>query len=141
MKQGVNGITKILFGAVFVAAGVLLIILGINRLVKLNAGKYVETQAKITKIETTLVSDEDGSHEEHEITVEYQVDGKKFVSRLSENPREFYEGMELTVLYDVDKPTTVVLPGKASSFIMMALCFVGVICGLIFIIKNGFFRK
>lgn len=136
MKQGVNGITKILFGAVFVAAGVLLIILGINRLVKLNAGKYVETQAKITKIETTLVSDEDGSHEEHEITVEYQVDGKKFVSRLSENPREFYEGMELTVLYDVDKPTTVVLPGKASSFIMMALGFVGVICGLMVIIKK-----
>lgn len=136
MKQGVNGITKILFGAVFVAAGVLLIILGINRLVKMNAGKYVETQAKITKIETTLVSDEDGSHEEHEITVEYQVDGKKFVSRLSENPREFYEGMELTVLYDVDKPTTVVLPGKASSFIMMALGFVGVICGLMVIIKK-----
>ena len=136
MKQGVNGITKILFGAVFVAAGVLLIILGINRLVKLNAGKYVETQAKITKIETTFVSDEDGSHEEHEITVEYQVDGKKFVSRLSENPREFYEGMELTVLYDIDKPTTVVLPGKASSFIMMALGFVGVICGLMVIIKK-----
>lgn len=136
MKQGVNGITKILFGAVFVAAGVLLIILGINRLVKMNAGKYVETQAKITKIETTLVSDEDGSHEEYEITVEYQVDGKKFVSRLSENPREFYEGMELTVLYDVDKPTTVVLPGKASSFIMMALGFVGVICGLMVIIKK-----
>lgn len=136
MKQGVNGITKILFGAVFVVAGVLLIILGINRLVKMNAGKYVETQAKITKIETTLVSDEDGSHEEHEITVEYQVDGKKFVSRLSENPREFYEGMELTVLYDVDKPTTVVLPGKASSFIMMALGFVGVICGLMVIIKK-----
>ena len=136
MKQGVNGITKILFGAVFVAAGVLLIILGINRLVKMNAGKYVVTQAKITKIETTLVSDEDGSHEEHEITVEYQVDGKKFVSRLSENPREFYEGMELTVLYDVDKPTTVVLPGKASSFIMMALGFVGVICGLMVIIKK-----
>ncbi len=136
MKQGVNGITKILFGAVFVAAGVLLIILGINRLVKMNAGKYVETQAKITKIETTLVSDEDGSHEEHEITVEYQVDGKKFVSCLSENPREFYEGMELTVLYDVDKPTTVVLPGKASSFIMMALGFVGVIGGLMVIIKK-----
>ena len=82
MKQGVNGITKILFGAVFVAAGVLLIILGINRLVKMNAGKYVETQAKITKIETTLVSDEDGSHEEHEITVEYQVDGKSLYHAL-----------------------------------------------------------
>jgi hypothetical protein len=136
MKKGLSGITEILFGLVFVVAGIVVIYFGINRLMKLEAGKYAETQARITHIETTTVSDEDGIHEQHDITVEYQVDGKKYVSHLGENPREFYEGMELTVLYEIEKPTEVILPGKTSSYIMIAMGAVAVICGGVVILRK-----
>ncbi|MBQ9488678.1 MAG: hypothetical protein IJU80_01965, partial [Lachnospiraceae bacterium] len=58
------------------------------------------------------------------------------VSHLGENPREFYEGMELTVLYEIEKPTEVILPGKTSSYIMIAMGAVAVICGGVVILRK-----
>lgn len=136
MKKGLSGIAEILFGLVFVGVGILIVVLGINRLMKLEAGKYAETQAKITHIETTTVSDEDGFHDEYDITVEYQVDGQKYVSHLGETPRDFHEGMELTVLYDIDKPMEVVLPGKTSSYIMIGIGMIAIICGAVVILRK-----
>ena len=138
MKNLLSGIGAVIMAIVFLAAGVLCIFLGINRIQKLNAGKYTETQATITKIDTEQVydSDTDTYRDEYKITVEYTVDGKKYVSELGEKPSKFNEGMELTVLYDVDNPSKVILPGKSGSYIMIGLGAVGVIIGIVLILKK-----
>ena len=140
MKKLMNGVLGIVFALVFLAAGVFCAVMGISQLKKLSDGKYVETQATITKVETVTVSDSDapgGTREEYEITVEYTLDGKKVVTLLNNGtPKEFYEGMELTVLYNVDDPTDVVLPGATGYYIMIALGVVGVLAGVVMFLRR-----
>ena len=139
MNKIVSGVVGIVMAIVFLAAGVFTLVTGIGHLQKLNAGKFVETQATITKIETMEVSDDDapgGIREDYEITVEYTVDGKKIVSQLRETPKEFYEGMELTVIYNMDKPTDVTLPGTTGAYIMIGMGVVGIIVGLVLILNK-----
>ena len=136
MKNFFKGVGALIFALIFLAAGVLCLMLGIKRLNDLSAGKYAEVQAKIVKIEAETVYDDDAVREEYTITVEYTVDGVKYVSILGENPREFHEGMELTVLYRVDNPSEVVLPGKTGSYIMIGLGAVGIIIGIVLILKK-----
>ena len=139
MNRIVSGVMGIVMAVVFLAAGVFCIVMGVTHLQKLNAGKYVETQATITKIETREVTDTDDpsiTRTEYDITVEYTIDGKKYVSQLGETPKEFHEGMELTVLYNVDKPTDVVLPGTTGSYIMIGLGVVAVLLCAVMILKR-----
>ena len=139
MKKTMTGIMGIVLAVVFLAVGIFVLVMGINHLQKLNAGKYVETQATITKIETDVVHDPDspgGTREEYEITVEYTVDGKKYVSRLGETPKEFHEGMELTVLYNVDNPMDVTLPGTTGAIIMIAMGVVAALAGVVMFLKR-----
>ena len=137
MSGGLNRLLSLIMSVVFIAVGIFVTFSGINRLVKLNAGQYAETQAVITRIESREVLDtETGSREmEYDLTVEYSVDGKKYVSQLSENPREFHEGMELTVLYDVDHPDDVVLPGTAGAFIMIGMGIVAILAAAVLLFK------
>ena len=139
MKKTMTGIMGIVLAVVFLAVGIFVLVMGIHHLQKLNAGKYVETQATITKIETDVVHDPDspgGTREEYEITVEYTVDGKKYVSRLGETPKEFHEGMELTVLYNVDNPMDVTLPGTTGAIIMIAMGVVAALAGVVMFLKR-----
>ena len=138
MQKFLSGIGGILFSLLFVAAGIFCLVMGVNRLTKLNSGKLIETQATITNIESTTTYDADTNTDriEYQITVEYTVDGKKYVSLLGETPKEFHEGMELTVLYDVDNPSEVVLPGKTGAFIMMGLGVVGILAGGVVFLKK-----
>ena len=139
MKRMVSGVMAIVMAIVFLAAGVLLIVLGVGRLQKTNSAKYVETQATITKVETNEIPDSDaagGYRTEYEVTVEYTVDGKKVVTQLSETPKDFYEGMELAVRYNVDKPTDVILPGNGGAVIMLVLGVVGILGGVVMFVRN-----
>ena len=124
------------------AAGIVDLILGINRLNKLGSGQYKEVEATITGIETYYETDPETNTdtERYEITVEYTVDGKKYVSLLGETPKEFHEGMQLTVLYDVGDPTDVVLPGKTGAYIMIGLGAVVILVCVVMILKKLFGR-
>ena len=139
MNRLLSGVGALVLAVIILASGVLNIVLGASRLVKMNTGKYVETQAVVTKIETVEVSDDDapgGMREDYVLTVEYDVDGSKHVSQLGETPKTFHEGMELTVLYNIDKPSEVVLPGSGGAFIMIGLGVVGVLAGAVLILKK-----
>ena len=139
MKKLLSGVVGIVFALIFLAAGVFCTVTGISQLKKLNEGKYVETQATITKVETITVSDSDapgGTREEYEITVEYTLDGKKVVTLLNGTPKEFYEGMELTVLYNVDNPMDVTLPGTTGAIIMIAMGVVAALAGVVMFLKR-----
>lgn len=139
MNKLLTGIMGIVFAVVFIAAGVFCLITGINQMQKMKQGKYVETQATITQIETNEISDSDapsGYRTEYDITVEYTLDGKKVVAQLNGTPKDFYEGMELTVLYNQDKPTDVVLPGNTGNYIMIGLGVVAILAGAFALLKR-----
>ena len=139
MNKLLTGIMGIVFAVVFIAAGVFCLITGINQMQKMKQGKYVETQATITQIETNEISDSDapsGYRTEYDITVEYTLDGKKVVAQLNGTPKDFYEGMELTVLYNQDKPTDVVLPGTTGNYIMIGLGVVAILAGAFALLKR-----
>lgn len=139
MRRLLSGVGALVLAVIILAAGIFNITLGVRKIVKVNTGKFVETQAVITKIDTVEVADSDapgGMREEYSITVEYDVDGVKYVSQLGEIPNEFHDGMELTVLYNIDKPSEVVLPGSGGAFIMIGLGVVGVLAGAVLILKK-----
>ena len=136
MNRIINRIVPLLMSLAFAVAGIFIIYQGVNRLGKLNAGRYTETQATITRIDTRTESDSDGFEKTvYDLTVEYSLDGRKVVAQLRENPRDFYEGMELAVLYDVEDPTAVILPGTANAFIMIGVGAFAVLAGAVLFIK------
>ena len=139
MKRLFSGVLGIVFALVFVAAGIFVIVMGVGRIQKMNSADYVETQATITKIETTEITDSDepgGTRTEYEVTVEYTVDGKTVVAQLNETPKDFYEGMELTVRYNVNKPTDVILPGNGGAYIMIGLGVFASLAGVFMFLKS-----
>ena len=139
MKNFFSGVGAIVMAVVFLAAGIFCIYMGADRLQKMNAGKYVETKATVTNIEKEEIYDSDSpgdTRTEYHITVEYSVDGNKYVSKLGETPSEFNEGMELTVLYNVDNPSEVVLPGNTGSYVMIGIGVVGVLAGIALFLKK-----
>jgi len=132
MKRFLSGVGALIFSVIFIAAGVFCTITGIKHIVKLKNGGFNETEATITKIESYEVSDSDASggyRTEYNITVEFTVDGKKFVTLLNDTPKEFHEGMTLKVVYDKNDPNEVYLPGNTGSFIMIGLGIIGIIAG------------
>ena len=137
-----SAIISLLIVVIILAAGIVNLVLGITRLNKLGSGRYKEVEATITNIETFIEhdSENDIDNERYEITVEYTVDGKKYVSQLGETPKEFHEGMQLTVLYDTEDPTDVVLPGKTGAYIMIGIGIVAILVSIIMFLKKLFGR-
>ncbi|MBQ9544937.1 MAG: DUF3592 domain-containing protein [Clostridia bacterium] len=139
MKNFFSGIGALVLALIFLAAGIFCIYLGADKINKTNSGKYVETKATITKIDKTETYDDDApgnSRVDYAITVEYTVDGKTYVSQLKENPSEFSEGMELTVVYNVDDPNEVTLPGVGGAYIMIGLGVIGIIASGVLVLKR-----
>ena len=127
-----QGVISIFITVIVLGASIFNLSLGIGRIIKLNTGKYEETQAVITKIEeSTSVDSEGTTTTDYTITVEYTVDGKRYVSQLGETPQKFHEGMELTVLYEIDNPLEVVLPGTTGAFIMIGIGVVGLVAAAV----------
>lgn len=136
MKKIVNGISIIVMIVVLLASGIFMLVTGIGRFQAISAGRFQETQATITRIDTHTETDSDGSETVYDLTVEYTVDGKKVVSRLEQNPTDFYEGMELTVQYNMDKPTEVTLPGNGGAFIIIGMGVVALLACAALIVQT-----
>ena len=137
MNRLLNGVLSIVMAVILVGVGVFMLTMGVGRLRALNTGKFVETQATVTRIDTRTESDPDGPDRTvYDLTVEYTVDGKKVVAQLEDNPKDFYEGMELTVQYNMDKPTEVTLPGKSSAYIMLGMGTVALLCAAVLVLQK-----
>lgn len=137
MNRVLNGILSIVLAVVFVAVGIFLLVMGVGRLQAMNAGRFQETQATITRIDTRTETDPDGPDRTvYDIMVEYEADGKKVVAQLDQNPRDFYEGMELTVQYNMDKPTEVTLPGRSSAYFSIGFGIVAILCGAFLVLQK-----
>lgn len=132
-----QGVITFLITVIVLGASILNLSLGVGRIIKLNTGKYEETQAVITKIEESTSVDSEGmTTTDYTITVEYTVAGKRYVSQLGETPQKFHEGMELTVLYEIDNPLEVVLPGTTGAYIMIGIGVVGLATAVAVALNN-----
>ena len=139
MKRALSGVLGIVMALIFLAVGIFVIVMGVQRLQKTSSADYVDTKATVTKIETNEIRDEDaagGYRTEYVVTVEYTVDGKKVVTQLSETPKDFYEGMELDVRYNMNKPTDVILPGSGGAFIIIGMGVVALIAGAVMFLRR-----
>lgn len=137
MNRLLNGVLSIVMIVVFLAAGIFMLVMGIGRFQAVSAGRFQETQATITRIDTRTETDPDGPDRTvYDIMVEYEADGKKVVAQLEENPKDFYEGMELTVQYNMDKPTEVTLPGSGGAFFMIGFGIVAVLCSAVMVLQK-----
>jgi len=134
----VNRIRTIAAGALLLVIGIVLVIVGGVRLHKMNAGKYVEIQATVIQAETRYVRESNNSEserEEYSAKVEYSVDGQTYTGELS-TPGRYQEGDALTILYNVDRPTDITLPGTGSSYIMLIIGGIAALAGVIMLLKN-----
>lgn len=126
-----KSITKALSVLFFVVFGAFLLFMGGTRLLKMNSKDYVTTEATITNIREEVVHDsEHGYRTNYFITVEYEVDGKKVVTVLSETPNSFYEGMNLTIKYNIKNPTDTILPGTGGAYIFLIMGGIAVVSAI-----------
>ena len=98
MKAG-----AILFGLIFIAAGVI----GIHQ-----DNTFLPTKGVIRSMERTYVATDSNDTDTWEVMVEYAVDGREYVSDVGSKKDDFTVGKEIDILYNPSNPESIVLPGK-----------------------------
>lgn len=114
---------------IFTVIGIILILIGV--FVGINIFKYdnkENTIGTITNISSHIDNDGDRNYE---VYVTYNVDGKKYESKLNGYSSSFYEGKEIEIYYDKDNPSEI----GVKSLDLVFLIFPGI--GLIFFIIGG----
>ena len=109
-------------GMIFILIG---LVIGIN---VLNYDNKENTIGTITNISSYREHYGDGNYE---VYVTYNVDGKKYESKLNGYSSSFYEGKEIEIYYDKDNPSKI----GVKSLDLLFLIFPGI--GLIFFIIGG----
>lgn len=110
-----------IIGAIFLIIG--LIIFGNI----INYENKVDTIGTITEISSYR---DDDHNINHEVYVSYNVEGKKYESKLNSYSSNFYEGKEIQIYYDKDNPNQI----GVKSLDLLFLIFPGI--GLIFLIMG-----
>ena len=96
------------------------------------SGKYLETQAVVTMIDTEHTGS-DGTRKNYgrRIATEYYLNGKKYERHrpVLDDSREnhIHEGMELTILYNYNDPYDDLIPGDKDSTVEMIFIVSGVV--------------
>lgn len=138
MKKAANTVSII--GAVFLIVGVFFIILGF--VLFASAKKFQETAeqttAVITRIDTYRSRTAGGDHTtEHDVYIEYIVDGVEYNAQLDTYNSSMYEGKEIEVYYDPDNPKNVKGGGSGLLLIMSAIGAVFAVIGGSFVINDA----
>ena len=100
----------ILFGLAFIIAGVI----GIRQ-----DDTFLPTKAVIQSMERTYEAMDSNETDTWEVMVAYSVDGKDYVTDLGQKKDDFTVGKEIDILYNLNNPEGIVLPGKTIWFIFM----------------------
>lgn len=103
MKNNKNTFIQFIFPTIFIAVGLLIIILGIY--LNIENSKFMktalQTEAEITNIATHRDSDGDTTHS---VDVVFYVNGKEYEGELGAYSSNMYEGKTITVYYDPQNP-------------------------------------
>lgn len=114
---------------IFASIGMIFILIGL--VIGINVFNYdnkENTMGTITNISS--YRDHDGDRN-YEVYVTYNVDGKKYESKLNGYSSSFYEGKEIEIYYDKNNPSKI----GVKSLDLLFLIFPGI--GLIFFIIGG----
>ncbi len=126
MKQ--NKIENLVW-CIFLCIGLSFVLIG--TIICLNIFNYknkAETTGIITEISYYQYGRKNGKYD---VYVSYEVDGKKYESKLNSYSSSFYEGKEINIYYDKDNPNKI----GVKSLDLLFLMFPGF--GLIFAIIGG----
>lgn len=103
MKNNKNNLIQFILPTIFIAVGLLIIILGIY--LNIENSKFMktalQTEAEITNITTHRDSDGDTTHS---VDVVFYVNGKEYEGELGSYSSNMYEGKAITVYYDPQNP-------------------------------------
>ncbi len=133
--KAVNRLLSIVLPLVFVVAGVFVIFVGVNKLVKLHNNAYTPTSAVIDHI-NVIPSGDPQESDTREVYVSYTVDGQEYISLLDEASDTMVTGQALDILYETDHPEKVTMPGSKGSYIMIAFGVVAILVGIISFIRG-----
>lgn len=102
-------------------------------------GRTAETQAIVTAIEeeihTTYNKGSTGKRIDIYITLDYNVDGKPYKTRVySGNHGDYVEGQEIIITYNVDDPSQLYLSGFAEDTVRVSYLLVGFLVVMVFIL-------
>ena len=102
-------------------------------------GRTADTQAIVTAVEeeihTTYNKGSTGKRIDIYITVNYNVDGKSYKTRLySGNHGDYVEGQEIIITYNVDDPSQIYLPGYAEDSVWICYLTVGFLLVMLFVL-------
>jgi len=117
----------ILFGLAFIIAGVI----GIRQ-----DDTFLPTKAVIQSMERTYEAMDSNETDTWEVMVAYSVDGKDYVTDLGQKKDDFTVGKEIDILYNLNNPEGIVLPGKTIWFIFMIVGAVVAVVASALLIKD-----
>ncbi len=132
MRQ-LSGITKLLVMVLFVLAGIAFIVFVI--IVIRQDNNWPETTGTIQSMELIHEAVDSEDTDTWEVMVEFQVDGKTYVSDLGQYQDDFEVGKEIAIRYNPEAPEAIVLPGKGLSIMAIIAGVVCVIGGALGFIK------
>ena len=121
-------IKKLLVSLMIIAAGIAFIIFGSISFKEVK--NFPEVQAVVTKVETNIVQDDEGTTEEKTIYVQYTVDGVEYNEVLQNTSSNAQENETITVRYNPEKPEYVTGATKASGTLQLAVGIVIAVAGL-----------
>ena len=117
----------------FTFMGMLFLILGIMFCQPLFSKNYIATTATISRI---IDCSNSSSSCQNKIYLTYEVNGKAYESTVNISSTSYYEGKEITIYYDTNKPSNVLIKSVILIFLIFpvfGLLFIGIgIGGLIF---------
>ena len=118
---------------VFTFMGMLFLVLGIMFCQPLFSKNYIATTATISRI---IDCSNSSSSCQNKIYLTYEVNGKAYESTVNISSTSYYEGKEITIYYDTNKPSNVLIKSVILIFLIFpvfGLLFIGIgIGGLIF---------
>lgn len=125
-----NNIKMLIFAVVFIAAGAVLVFLGIKNNSEIK--KFPEVSVTVLAVEVTYEDDTDGGQTRTEkVYVEYTIDGKEYTDiLLNSAPSNLSKGDVVTAHYNPEKPEYVTGATKNTGYLLMAF-------GLVFALTSG----
>lgn len=130
-KLNVFDMIGILFTFIGVIAFTVISVIIVNEQKLRKNGKEIE--AVISSIESYRDSDGDINHE---VYVEYSVDGNYYNNRISFYSTSMYEGKSIKIIYDLNNPNHIISKdGMTFIYIMFILPVVFLSIGLVFLIR------
>lgn len=125
-----NRILSLLFPIVFAAAGIFLIVISADKIIKVANHAYTPATAVVDHIDSIPASDPQDSDSET-VYVRYTVGGTEYLEYLSESPNDVKVGDTINIIYETAHPEKVTIPGTTGAYIRIGLGVIAILAGIV----------